>query len=780
MFDALTHLALRRARTVLLFTLLATVLAGVLGAGALDRLRAGGFDDPDAESARAVQVLERDLGQPAANLVLLVTAPADQRVDTPEVVRAGLDVARRLDAEPDVRVLVSYWQAPAAAAEALRSRDSRSALVVAHLEGDEDAIGDRIAELQPAFSTSVGPQGSTGVGVQIRTGGFAQSITDITGQVRRDFARAEAIAVPLTLILLVLTFGSVLVGLLPLMIGVVSMVGTLAVLRLLTGVTDVSIFSLNLTLALGLGLGIDYALLIVNRFREQLHHGDDVESALRTTLHSAGRTVLYSAATVTAALAALLVFPMYFLRSFAYAGIAVVTLTALAAVAVLPSALRLLGHRAARRRFGRPTTARSVFWERLARVVTRRPVLTGVPAVALLALLAVPLGSVAFGLPDDRTVPAELSQARRVGDVLRGEFTSRENDAVVIALPSTPPQATASYAAGLSRLDHVSRVDAPSGTFVAGARVGPGRADLGATTASGRLASAVRVVPDAEVYSQTAQQVVHQIRALPAPGERLVGGPTARLVDVNATIGARLPFVGLLMMLSSFVVIFLFTGSVVLPLKALVTTMLGIGAVLGAMVWMFQQGHGADLFGFTATPLSVSIPPLMFCLAFGLSMDYEVFLLGRISEYHRAGLDTSAAVIAGTAHTGRIVTAAAALMSVTFLAFATSSVSFIQMLGLGCAFAVLLDATVIRGVLVPAAMRLAGRANWWAPPVVRRLHDRVGLAEPAMAPTSTLRPTLTSTLTSAAAPASGVAGLAEPGSPRVEVLTNGNPIGSRR
>ncbi|MFN8081191.1 MAG: MMPL family transporter [Kineosporiaceae bacterium] len=762
MFDALTGLALRRARAVLLFTLIITALAAALGAGALDRLRAGGFDDPGAESARATQVLERDLGLPGANLVLLVTAASGANVDAPETARAGLAAARRLDAAPDVTVLSTYWQAPPGAAEALRSRDARSALVVAHLAGDDDALSERMAELEPAFSTPSGSSGAGDVGVQVSTGGFAQSVTDITGQVRTDFARAEAIAVPLTLILLVLTFGSVLVGLLPLMIGVISMVGTLAVLRLLTGVTDVSIFSLNLTLALGLGLGIDYALLIVNRFREQLHHGDDVESALRTTLHSAGRTVLYSAATVSVALAALLLFPMYFLRSFAYAGIAVVTITALAAVAVLPSALRLLGHRAARRRFGRPTTARSAFWERLAGLVTRRPVLTAVPALALLALLAAPLGAVAFGLPDDRSVPAELSQARRVGDVLRGQFSSRENDAIVIALPATAPQATLPYAAALSRLEHVARVDAPSGTFVDGVEVAPARRGLTAPTGPGRPASAVRVVPDVEPYSRDAQQLVDRVRALPAPGERLVGGPTARFVDVNTTIGARLPLVALVMVLSTFVLIFLFTGSVVLPLKALATTVAGIGAVLGAMVWVFQQGHGSELLGFTPTPLSVSIPPLMFCLAFGLSMDYEVFLLGRITEYHRAGLDTSSAVIAGTAHTGRIVTAAAALMSVTFLAFATSSVSFIQMLGLGCAFAVLLDATVIRGVLVPAAMRLAGPANWWAPSGLRRIHRRIGLTE----------------VSAPAAPAADA--VATPaGSPRVEILINGASIGTR-
>ncbi len=720
MFDAISHAVLTRARTILALTLITLILAGALGAGAFARLRAGGFDDAAAEASRAAASLHDDLGQDGANLVLLVTAPPGVPVDDPAVERAGREASTRLDAQADVTVLTDYWSAPQAAAAGLRSTDSRSALVVAHLDGDEDAYADRIAVLQPAFTTT------TSAGVRIETGGFAQNIVDMTGQVKKDLARAEAIAIPLTLILLVAVFGSLIAGLLPLMVGVLAMIGTFAVLRLLTAVTDVSVFSLNLTIALGLGLGIDYALLVVNRFREELQAGHDVEPALRTTVRTAGRTVLFSAATIAIALAALLAFPMYFLRSFAYAGIAVVVITATAAVVVLPAVLRLLGHRANRRRFGHRTAAAGDgVWGRIAAAVMRRPVVAAVPVLALLALMALPMASVSFGLPDDRALPAENSQARRVGDVLRQDFSSRESDALVVTLPSTPSGPdVADYARALSRLPHVSRVDAATGTFADGAAVAPGRADLQRGDAS-----AVRVLPEVDVYSDEAQALVRAVRDLPAPGERLVGGPTARFADVNATIGARLPLVAALMALSTLLLIFAFTGSVVLAAKALALNVITIGAVLGAMVWIFQEGHGAGLLGFTATPLSVNIPPLMFCLAFGLSMDYEVFLLGRIAEYHAAGMDTTEAVTAGLARTGRIITAAAALMAVTFAAFATSAVSFIQMLGVGCALAVLLDATLVRGVLVPALMRLMGQWNWWSPAPLRHLHDRFGVAE---------------------------------------------------
>ena len=736
MFDALSTLVLRRPKAVLVLSLTLFLAAGAFGVGAISRMQSGGFDDPNAESQRAATVLTEQLDRPGANLVLLVTAPqqgADAGVDDPTVADVGRAVARRLDAEADVRVLADYWSAPRGQASGLRSTDGRQALVVAHLDGTEDQWHTRMAQLQPAYSqTDLS-------GTQVTTGGFAQNVTDITNQAKKDLGLAEAIAVPATLVLLIAVFGSIIAGLLPLLVGICAMLGTLAVLRALTIVTDVSVFSLNLTIALGLGLGIDYALLVVNRFREHLQDGAVVEQALRTTLHTAGRTVAYSSVTVAVALSALLAFPMYFLRSFAYAGIAVTIVTAFAALVPLPAALVLLGDRAAHRRFGTPTRyAAAGLWGRVGAVVMRRPLLCAAPVLGLLALLALPATAMSFGLPDDRALPATHSQARVVGDALRSGFTSREQEVITVAFPhgqggtdtSAPGRADsasgAAYARELSQLPAVARVDSPSGSYVLGAEVAPARPGL-----SRGDAAVVLVVPAVEVYSDAAQELVRTIRRQPSPDgtERLVGGPTARFVDVNAAMATRLPLVGGLIAVSTFLVVFFFTGSFVLPVKALLTNAATILAVLGVMVWVFQEGHGATLLGFTPTPLSVSIPPLMFCLAFGLSMDYEVFLLGRIKEARDAGMDDRDAVVAGLSSTGRIITAAAALMSVTFLAFSTGKTSFNQMLGLGCALAVLLDATLVRGVLVPALMRVLGRGNWWAPAPLVRLHERIAPRE---------------------------------------------------
>jgi RND superfamily putative drug exporter len=656
------------------------------------------------------------------------------------VVSAGKDAVSRLRSQPGVDVLSDYWDAPAAAAPGLRSTDTRKALVVAHVSGDEDAVRARAAQLQPMFSTGTGT--GTG-GVQISTGGFAQANADITAQVTKDLATAESIAIPLTLALLVLVFSSVVAGLLPLMVGGIAIAGTFAVLSVLAEVTDVSIFALNLTTALGLGLGIDYSLLIVNRFREELGRGLTTPDALRVTLATAGRTVLFSSATIAVALSSLLVFPLFFLRSFAYAGIAVVAIAAAGSLITLPAVLRVLGPRVNLLRVGRRlavTAATSRFWSRLAAFVMRRPVLSALPVVAILLGMAAPFLAVNFGLPDDRVIPAADSQARRVGDVLRTDFTSRDSDALTVVLPDVSGtdggtddanrrSAVAGYAASLSGLPNVARVDSAAGTYVLGRQVAPGRADLSAGSTAGVL-----VIPSVDAGGDAAQDLVRAVRHVAAPGDRLVGGPSAALVDVKSGIGNRLPLAIALIALSTFVLLFLFTGSVVLPLKALVINAVSIVGVVGAMVWVFQDGHLSGVLGFTPMPLSITMPLLMFCVAFGLSMDYEVFLLGRIKELHDAGADTATAVSGGLERTGRIVTTAAALLAITFFAFVSSKVSFIQMFGLGSGLAIVIDATLVRGVLVPALMRLMGAANWWAPHPLRRLHTRIGFSEPSDAP----------------------------------------------
>lgn len=722
MGDLLTHLATRRAWPVLASSLLVVVAAVVVGAGAVGKLKGGGFDDPASESSRARAALAKTLDQPGANLLLLVTAPDGATVDAPPVAAAGRDAARRLDAQPGVSILGDYWTAPKAAAAGLRSTDGRKALVVAHVDGDEDAVRERTEELGPLLTTTVD-------GVRIETGGFGQANADITGQVTKDLARAESLAIPLTLTLLVVVFASVVAGLLPLLVGGIAIAGTFAALSVIAEVADVSIFALNLTTALGLGLGIDYALLIVSRFREELERGRDVEDAVAVTLRTAGRTVLFSAATIAVALSALMVFPLFFLRSFAYAGIAVVAVTAVASVVTMPALLRVLGPRVNLLRVGPRRSAlpsSTGFWSRLAALVMRRPVLTALPVVAVLVTMAVPFFGVEFGVPDDRAVPAADSQGRRVGDVLRADFASRDSEALTVVLPRVEggPAAVGDYAARVSGLAGVARVDASTGTYVQGRRVAPGRPDLAVGEAAG-----VRVVPSVDAYSDAAEDLVGAVRGVAAPGERLVGGPSAELVDAKAAIAERLPLAAGLIALTTFLLLFLFTGSVLLPLKALVLNAATIVAVVGAMVWVFQEGHLADLLGFTPLPLTVTMPLLMFCVAFGLSMDYEVFLLGRIKEQHDAGADTTTAVAAGLERTGRIVTTAAALLAITFFALVSSKVSFIQMFGLGTGLAVVLDATLVRGVLVPSLMRVMGPANWWAPQPLRWLHGRIGLSE---------------------------------------------------
>jgi RND superfamily putative drug exporter len=735
----LQHLVIRRARLVLVLSALLVAAAAVVGAGAVGKLQGGGFDDPASESSRARVALEQTFGQQQANLVVLVTAREGADVDDPAVAAEARAVVDRLRGERGVEVLGDYWSAQGPAAQSLRSKNATRALVVAHVDGGPDEAQERVADLSPAFT-------GTGSALSTQVGGYEQANLDITDRVTADLATAESLAVPLTLALLVVVFGSVVAGLLPLLVGGIAVAGTFAALSVMAEVTDVSVFALNLTTALGLGLAVDYSLLVVSRFREELARGRTTEDAVLATLRTAGRTVLFSSATIAVALSALLVFPLFFLRSFAYAGIAVVAVAALASLVTLPALLTVLGPRVDRLRVGRRSRrgsavpASSGGWSRLAWLVMRRPVLAATPVVGILLVLGLPFLGVTFGLPDDRVLPADVSQARQVGDVLRADFTSQDSGALPVVLPQVSGGSAADrtaavvrYAEDLSRVRDVARVDSPAGTVVAGrlvAPAAPGQAE-GMTEGAGAF---VRVIPAVDPNGAAAEDLVNAVRAVPAPtgtgtGGPLVGGPSAELVDSKATIAAGLLPAIALIAATTFVLLFLFTGSVVLPLKALVINAVSIVGVLGAMVWVFQEGHLSGLLGFTPTPLSLTMPLLMFCVAFGLSMDYEVFLLGRITEQRAAGADTTTAVAVGLERTGRIVTAAAALLAITFFAFVTSSVSFIQMFGLGTGLAIVLDATLVRAVLVPALMRIMGRANWWAPAPLKRLHARIGLRE---------------------------------------------------
>ncbi|HEX8132424.1 MAG TPA: MMPL family transporter, partial [Actinomycetes bacterium] len=475
------------------------------------------------------------------------------------------------------------------------------------------------------------------------------------------------------------------------------------------------------------------------RYREELRAGREPADALLATMTTAGRTVLFSAATVAVSLLALLVFPLYFLRSFGYAGIAVVALAALGALVVLPALLAVLGRRVDRLRLPlgrqRATSASAGgggFWHRLATGVMRRPLPIATGVVAFLLLLGTPFLGVRFGLPDDRVLPAGAG-SRQVADALRTGFAADDASALAVVAtgtgdPAAHRQDIDGYATALSRLDDVSRVDALTGSYADGRRL------RGPTPASRRFAAPdgtwLSVVPSVGSSSARGEELVARVRALPAPFGAQVTGPAAQLVDTKAALASHLPAAAAIIATVTFVLLFLMTGSVVIPLKALVLNLLSLTAVYGAMVFVFQEGHLADVLGFTATgTIDTSMPVLMFCIAFGLSMDYEVFLLSRIKEEHDRTGDTVAAVAVGLERSGRIVTAAAALLAIVFAAFATSQVSFLQLFGVGTALAVVVDATLIRALLVPAFMRLAGRANWWAPAPLRWLHRRVGLRE---------------------------------------------------
>ena len=519
---------------------------------------------------------------------------------------------------------------------------------------------------------------------------------------------------PATLVLLVLVFGGVVAASLPLATALVSVMGTFLALFLISRVTNVSIYSINLTTALGLGLAIDYSLFIVSRFREELAAGRSTDDAVVRTVETAGRTVAFSALTVAASLAALLVFPLYFLRSFAYAGIAVVVTAALCSLLSLPALLAGLGPRvnkwSVRRRHAE--RAENGFWHRLATAVMRRPIPIATAVIAVLVLLGTPFLRVDPGLPSYLSLP-ESSEARTVAAALATDFAGNQAEQFAVVMPGVDAEgsdagAVDAFAAQVRGLDGVAAV----------------------TVDSAEAGSWLTIVPSVALRSADGEALVEDLRALDPPFGFGVEGPAAELVDTKAAITDRLPLALAIVGVTTAILLFLVFGSILVPIKAIVLNLLSLSATFGAMVWIFQEGHLSGVLDFTPTgQLDVAMPILMFCIAFGLSMDYEVFLLSRIKEEHDRTGDNTGAVVAGLESTGRLITAAALILAITFAAFGTSGMAFMKLMGVGLAMAILVDATVIRGILVPAFMRLAGEANWWAPAPLRRLHDRWGFTE---------------------------------------------------
>jgi RND superfamily putative drug exporter len=701
---------------ILVATGVFVVIAAVLGGNVSSRLSQGGFDASSEQSVQAADVLAARFHSGSDNFILLVHA-RHGTVDRPAVAAAGRALTRLLAAQPYMANVQSYWSLDSIAV--LRTHNQTSALVMGRIVGSQDQITRREPAIAAAVAHASGP-------IAVQVGGFAAAFHEVNSVVEHDLLRAEAFAVPLTLLLLLFVFGSLVAAAMPLTIGAVAVIGTLLALRVLDGITPVSVFAVNLTTVLGLGLAIDYSLFVVSRFREELAAGRDVPEALEETLAHAGRTVAGSALTVAAAVSALLVFPLMFLRSFAYAGIAVALLAGAAALVVLPAALALIGHRinaiTVWRRSVRPPV--DGFWSRMARGVMRRPVVVIVGAAVVLLVVASPFLHLRLGYLDDRVL-SPSDQVRQVDDSLRTDFGQGQTDALQVVAPrtgSSGPAVQAAYAARLSELPDVERVDAASGVYFHGVRLPAPTSYL--AQFAGHGGTWYSVVPLGNALSASGTELVATIRHDPAPFPVLVGGLPAGLADSTAVINQYLPLALLLVAGATFLLLLFLFRSVFIPIKALALNALSLGAMFGAMVWIFQDGHLSGVLGFTPTGALVdTMPILMFCVAFGLSMDYEVFLVSRMKERRDAGATNEEAVAGGLQSTGRIITAAALLMSVVFLGLVTSGIAFMKLFAVGLTFAVLLDAFVIRGMLVPAAMKLAGEAAWWAPCWHRRRPD---------------------------------------------------------
>ncbi|MFA1544904.1 MMPL family transporter [Actinomadura chokoriensis] len=703
MFDRWGRWVHRRRRWVLAAAGAALVFAGVWGTGVFGALTsAGGFDTPGSESAKAARIAERDLGRDEADVVVLYQGRTT--VDDPSF-RASVERALAALPREEIASTATYWTT---GSPQFVSQDRTATYAVLELAGaDEAARQDSYEALKDGLT-------EVGGGLTAKVGGSVGTETAINERVVSDIGRAEGLAMPILLVLLVLIFGGLVSASLPLLVGGIAILGSFTALHALTYVTDVSIFAVNITTFLGLGLAIDYGLFVVGRFREETGRGRSVEDALAATMATAGRTVAVSGVTVAVSLSGLLLFEQNFLISMGYGGIATVFVCMVAALTVLPALLAVLGPKVdalpVRRR--RPSGDRADgWWGRLARSVMRRPVVYMVATVALLLALGAPFLRINWGGVDARVLP-DGADARAVAETLETRFPRNATSPIEAVVTGTSDR-TAIQAYG----DRLAAV--------------PGVTDAAVTGAAGTT-TRISLRYDADPDSGAARDLVGAVREVPAPpGAHVhVGGMTADVVDQLGSLGATLPWLALLVGGATFVLLFLAFGSVVLPLKAIVMNTLSLSATFGAVVLIFQNGHLSGPLAFTATgSISPAMPILMLAMLFGISMDYEVFLLSRVREQYDLTGSNTAAVAAGVQRTGSIITSAALLFIIVIGAFATSGITFIKMVGVGMAIAILMDATIVRALLVPATMRLMGRANWWAPGPLARIYRRFGIHE---------------------------------------------------
>lgn len=719
MFENIGQFVVRHRKGVFIGYLISVLVAGVIGAGMFGSLKSQGYDDLGSDSAAVDRLLKSDFESRDASAILVIDTFAN--IDDPESVTAANALLAKVAEEDNIESIVSYWNT---GQESLKSFDGNAGLALVYFDKNLDSEQAAVTakNIQDTYDKE-------SAGTRAYVGGIEVLYEAINGQIKDDLKIAEAIAIPLNILMLLFVFGAAVAAGLPMVVALGSIAGSFFVIYIITQFTDVSVFALNLITGLGLGLGIDYALLIVNRYREELARTKDVAASVVKTVTTAGRTVFFSGITVALVLASMMLFPQYFLKSFAYAGVSVVLFAVLASLIALPATLALLGTRVDKWKIRRGDLKpkETGAWSSLATAVMKRPLLVIVGTVTLLFALAAPALDAKFSQVDDRVLPAS-NPAAIASDQIRERFESQIPVEVLVPISASVDEVT-EYAKTLVADPNVISAFTGS-TYIEGDMVSPLPPEQAVAASSAH--HRITLYTDVESRNMDAKELINRLRAVEPPVENtLIGGQAAIFTDSQAGISDNLPAVLGWLTIATLIILFLFTGSAILPIKAVILNMLSLGATLGVLVWVFQDGNAMWLVGdFTVTgSLDTSTLVLVAIVAFGLSMDYELFLLSRIKEEHDYGADTTTSVSSGLQKSGRIITAAAVLIAIVFACFMTSGVTSIKMLGLGIAFAILLDATIVRGLLVPALMRVAGDWNWWAPRFMQKIHARFGISD---------------------------------------------------
>lgn len=694
MFEKLGSLIVTRKKFIFTLFIALILAAGAIGSSVFGKLDSGGYSDPKSDSAKVFEYLTDEFKVKDPAVVLVVETK--NGIISPEASASATRLESQIKLEPGVESTLSFWSS--GGAPSLKSSDGNSAFLFIYsesIEWDEvQNLGKRMQEKYEGNYETLRVYASG-------TGVFAHAINT---KIADDLKISEAISIPLTFIFLVFVFGSLVASAMPLLVGVSAILGSLLIMYLLTLFTGVSVFALNLITGLGLGLGIDYSLLIVNRFREELHAGKSVEDAVRKTVSTAGKTVFYSGLTIVITLASLMLFPLMFLKSFGYAGVTVVIMAVLGSLVALPALLAILGTRINKAvvRKGAIAPKEDGRWAQTARFVMRRPVAVVTLSLILLTVLSAPIKDIVFTQVDSRVLPAS-NPAAAASQIISERFPGQEGNPIEIVVPNGAQITNQidQFTSEVAKVDGIVRI--------------------------GQLqtyGNDVRVTAIHEMSPRTpdAERLINEIRDLPSPEGTLIGGVAADYADTQNGIARTMPWALLWIVIGVLLLLFVFTGSIILPIKAVILNILSLAATLGAITWIFVHGNLQWLVGeFTVTnAVDTGSIILVAVVAFGLSMDYELFLLSRIKEEHDAGKSNVESVAIGLQRSARIITAAAGLLAIVFASFMLSGVTSIKMLGFGVAFAIILDATLVRALLVPALMRLFGERNWWAPKSMKK------------------------------------------------------------